>query len=293
LSGAHLRAGGNHLPLRASITPTPRSAPTIAFASLQNATTEVHAAPLPTELVSQPVTRPAASRRGGFALAAGGVALAAVLAVTRLTDSPSGSGMRDSVVNNVKPMAVVPRPALTTSTVALPVAAERDTTTPRRTSSAASGTPAAGSAGLRTAGSVAPRPDAQRVQRDRVAKARADSLVRAERAMPDIVKSSLKSVASALSSRDMAKLKAAYPLMSGAQEDEWKRLFEGADSVRAVADFAGAGAPSISATDISAPFIMRFRIVKKNGGPSSINVKERARFTKEPSGWMLREINAR
>jgi serine/threonine protein kinase len=293
LSGAHLRAGGNHLPLRASITPTPRSAPTIAFDSLQNATTEVHAAPVPAAAVSPPVPPPAASRRGVFLLAAGGVALAAVLAVTRLADPSSSSGTRDSVVTSAPRKTVVPGPALATSTAALPVATAHDTVAPRKTSLAAAGTTASGSAGVPGAGSVASRADVRRLQNDRVAKARADSLGRAERDLPDFVKSSLRSVATALSSRNMAKLKAAYPLMSGAQEEGWKNLFESADSVRAVADFAGGGAPSISATEIYAPFIMRLRIVKGTGQPLVRNVKERAKFSKEPSGWTLREIIAR
>src|SRR4051812_22939241 len=72
LSGSHLRVSGSHAATRTTSTPpTPRSAPTIAFESLQNATTEVSASPVAASTTT--IGTPAGSLRRPLVAAAGGI----------------------------------------------------------------------------------------------------------------------------------------------------------------------------------------------------------------------------
>ncbi|MDB4884889.1 MAG: hypothetical protein JWN79_327, partial [Gemmatimonadetes bacterium] len=119
-----------------------------------------------------------------------------------------------------------------------------------------------------------------------------DSLVRAENAVPLAIRTTIIRYGRAIASRDIGKLKEVYPSMSRGQEDRWKGVFSGADSIRANVRVTGISAtPKDTPTSIDAPFTMQMHVVdKETGRATSSRITNHALFMKEGGVWVLKEI---
>jgi hypothetical protein len=119
-----------------------------------------------------------------------------------------------------------------------------------------------------------------------------DSLVRAENAVPLAIRATINRYGRAIESRDIGKLKEVYPSMSRGQEERWKGVFSGADSIRASVRVTGiAATPKDAPTSIDAPFTMQMRVVdKETGRATPSRITNHALFMKEGGVWVLKEI---
>ena len=274
LSGAHLRSSGAHVGIRPILRPTPRSAPTIAFASLQNATTEVHES---TVIAPERATPPPADRRRRPLILAGGALAvgAAVLAVARMSGAPA----EQPAVRHDS--AVVAKPVIAVGPIKAPVAPARDTGPKKSGATSANGTTSGG------------KSDSQRLalEAERARKSRDSSRV-VESRIPPFVRAAIAAYVRGIESRDMNRLKAAYPFMSGDQEEDWRKIFDRADSIRARVTYGGITA---TPTTIDAPFVVRLRIVdnKSRQATNTAPSTSHAHFTKDGNTWLLRSIEQR
>jgi hypothetical protein len=270
------------------VTPTPRSAPTIAFESLHNATTEVHSAPV-VDLVA---TAPRPARRRAAWAAGGAAVLAVVVTLARFTSAPpvtTGLAAADS--------ARTPA-AASTSPAAPPAMAITPSLVPGgQRSRAASGSGVTRDGATRRVAvaeparalSAAGRADSTRSAVDRRAKQQArDSIRRVESRVPVVVRGSIRAYAAAIESRDMGKLKAAYPLLSDKQESDWRKIFETSEAIHATVTVS---AVSETPTSIEAPFSMALRIVRSDSHLAyTSRVPSVAKFRKDNGAWLLAEI---
>jgi serine/threonine-protein kinase len=304
LNGNHKRLSGNHEAIRAATRPpTPRSAPTIAIGSFENATTEMNpsvpASAAPTRLtptaVVEPVaaSRPASPRRRPAMLAAGGAVAVGLIALALRFAPSSGSDVSD-VRPGVDPVATT---AVTDS--ARLASSARDSARKSSVRPPVPGVRPAGAAGAAGAGgtvltSAASTAEARQQRADRLAKQRSDSATRVESKIPIEVRKTVIRYVNAIETLDIAKLKEVYPFMSGVQEDGWKTLFGSADSIRASPRFSGVTfLPTKDApTTIEEPFSVQMRIFQKGGkGPTGSNPRNTAVFRLEGANWVLREIH--
>lgn len=282
LTGTHLRPSGSSAAVRdPRERPTPRSAPTIAFESLQRATTEVNASSGDTVML--PVARAGSTPRRPLLLAAGGaVAVGAALLLTHFIAAPSappviaaGPAIADSLSRDT---VVTPAPAAVVAT--LPTSPPPDTA-PKKIASA---TPVTGTSASRSG-----RDDSAAARRQKQASRRTrDSSVRAESAVPSVVHDAVNAYASAIASRDINRVQAAYPRLSDSQRDGWKRLFDASETIGTSVSYGNA---TVTPTSIDAPFTMQLRITNHAKQRSSSSPPlQHARFEKAGNSWVLREI---
>jgi len=269
---------------RAARAPTPRSAPTIAFDALQNATTEVNALDAGPTAAASPVvpgavvTTSAPARRrmaavGGAVLLVGGL-----FAITRLGHTPEV----------VTPPVV--RDTMRTAPIApTPVA---KATPPAGKAAKATREPAKGDGAAKAAAatSAAAKADSTRLALAREAKRHSqDSLAKVAKAVPPSVRAGIANYVQAVESRDLGKLKVAYPMMSDAQADGWKKNFDRAQSIQASLSY---GAVAMAGTDLDAPFTLQLTITPKDATQPVTHSKQRAHaiFQKAGTDWLLKEI---
>ena len=127
---------------------------------------------------------------------------------------------------------------------------------------------------------------------DRARQRARDSVARAERQVQPDVRRDIGRYRTAIESRDLATLKAAWPRMSEGQEESWKEIFDVNESIDATVAYPRPAV--ITPGSIDAPFDVSLRYVNrvsKQVSTSRINLH--AVFRKEGSGWVLTEIRPR
>ena len=275
LRGTHPRSSGGHDAVRSSrMDHTPRSAPTVAFNALQNATTEVSVrTPSETPGAVTEVRAPGGRAR---VVVAGAAGVGVLLLLARLATSPAS------------PPPAGPQPSRS-----------RDSASARVPAAPTRAAPAPAAGGIRKGGGskagsplvtppVPSRAEAQRAQEDRARRRIQDSIVRVESGVPRIVRATITSYARAIETRDLGQLKTAYPSISGQQLDRWRQFFESADSIHASVLFSRVRQTT---TSIDAPFTVRLRFVdKEKHTPTSSRIAYLALFAREGGDWVLKEI---
>jgi serine/threonine-protein kinase len=314
LSGAHLRASGKQMAIRGPVTPTPRSAPTIAFESLQNATTAVHESSTPSSASPAAIApAPVASRRTRSrwllpAAAGAVVVVGAAFAMSRLPGKPASAAApvpADTAVRATTPTTspttsiaagtlasnAVSKPGSPVSKPATPAA--RDSA--RRRAAAATAAAAAAKGTTKSAsaakGALDTSEKAQTArEKNRIRDSIGRVMIRDLKGTPASVTGAIVAFARALESRNMDRLKVAYRFMSAKQEEDWRVLFSGTDSIQTSLSY---GTPVVTPTEIHAPFTMAMRMVTPSKQSINRRIAYDALFSRDGSAWTLREINQR
>ena len=267
LSGTHLRQSGESDMVRAARM-TPRSAPTVSFATLANAETEV------TRVVTSPMAESrwpslTPARRRGILLGGGAVlVLGAIFAMGRVSGNAAG-----------KPVVVTP-PApphdsiATTSAVVPPPAP--DTNRPVATPDS----------GARKAAELraAIRDSVSKMNRARAA--RRDSLALLASAVPAGIRKPIAAFASAIASGDVARLRAAYPGMSGEQQKFWtEAFFKQAENITVRTDYGKANVRGHTAV---VDFTVRAHYTLRSANtPMDSRLPYHATLEKKGTAWQI------
>ena len=281
LGGSHLRPSGGHAAIRAPHH-TPRSAPTVAFDALANAPTAPHDTLDPLAPVSTPVPsavvvpEPSPSLRRRRWLAGGGAvaALAVVIALVQLSsggtsESPSPAGRRTGVS----------QPASTSPTAAMVAARPVRTTTPLR----APGDSTAAKSVVLT------REQTDSVRAAMAARRRRDSLARAERAVPSAVRESIRRYARAIESGDVARIRAAFPAMSGDQEKFWSEtFFRQSENIKVAVRF-GSSSVKGNAAEVQFTVDMKYDY-RSSHTPGANTLRYRATLEKLSAAWQIKSL---
>ena len=271
LAGTHARRAPSDITPRATLA-TPRSAPTMPFASAAIAPTEVtEVAVLPPRARPRPhvasialaviiVVGGALVVRGARS---GGDQLVPPLASEQVT---SDSVARDS---SASPSVVVPPSGSSPAPIPVPpvVVAKVDTPKPK-----------------------AARPVDSAAIRARLAvRAQAESLARLAEAVPTPIRDQIKRYADAIESLSVDKLKDAYPNLTPAQQEMWeKRVFGIATGVNTSVRY-GAITKTDERAEVDFTLNVSFRYADGRRG-SMPPMKQHARLLNTKDGWQIVEI---
>jgi len=271
LAGTHVRRAPADVTPRATLA-TPRSAPTLPFASAAIAPTEVtEVAVLPAHVRPRPHVASIALAVilvVGGALVVHGARTGGDQLVPPLASEEAGS---DSVVRDsaVAPPATTPAGGTTATPIALPpVVARVDTPKPK---------PAA-------------KPvDSAAIRARNALRAQAESLAKLAEAVPTPVKDQIQRYANAIESLSVEKLKDAYPNLTPKQQEMWeKTVFGIATSVNTSVHY-GAITKTDEKADVDFTLNVSFRYANGTRG-SMPQMKQHATLLKTPSGWQIVEI---
>jgi hypothetical protein len=276
---------GVHTPVPSQ--PTPRSAPTIAFDSLQNATTQVtpaHSAPVLAGAGAPPSRRPALVAGGAVALSA-----ALVIAVYAAQAGPAEGTAAPARRDTMQLAASTPAlPGVTPAGAGTAVNPSPRDSARRKAALAAAAARAARDSTARAEAGVRDR------EVERAKRAKRDSVRASESRVPLTVRAIMNSYVRAIESRDMGQLKASYAGVSEAQERTWSGYFATYESIDASITY---GEPALlptalAPTSIDAPFTLRLQFVRKDTKETSTSrTSHHAIFTKAGDRWVLQRIN--
>ncbi len=250
LSGAHSRRPGADGHPSAPSRYTPRSMPTLSL--------EAAASPAPPTALTPVESPPSSPSRRRRALLGAGVLVALALAGAMVirgartgADSPAAlaAARRDSVARvTPAPLAVAPAD---TAPAALPV----------------------------------PMVDSARLRTQLAARLRRDSIRGAALAEEGAVRAAIVRYAQAISSGDVAKLRASNPALTGAQQRFWESNFALAEQIRAGVRY---GPTTVKDSTAEAEFSLRLNFVNKSSGQEeSMVIPQRATLVRRGGSWQL------
>ena len=238
--------------------PTPRSAPTVAFLHATQATTEVTQVPVPT-----PVRRAPFVIGGAIILAlAGGIVLKGrenAAETARLSAAVRDSATRATRDSLDRAMAqLTPR---TDSAKRAP-----DSTLVSAATAAAAHLP------VGMAPAPAPSPAADSAKAAQLARQRErDSVARVANADTNVVRKAAADYAKAVETGDIAKLRAAYPMMSEDLKNYWQSIFADAAQVNVGVRY---GTTTMTSTSGVVHFTLQVKVSKKSGDSMTLPRRE-------------------